>query len=179
MPSLSPVTRRWAAVLRFAALAGVALVALSWLWAARDPATFAAARATELALDISGWTTGALARAGLLALSLLSALAALFTLWQAARLFAAYAQDAALAPQAAEAIRGVGTGLLALALLGILRRTGDTLLLTLGAPEGQRMLAVGLGSDDLGFLLAAALMLLIGVVMGQAVEIARENEAFV
>ncbi|MFZ5963092.1 DUF2975 domain-containing protein [Thalassococcus sp. BH17M4-6] len=179
MTSLPTDTRRFAEFLRYAALAGIVIVVLSWGWTVLDPQRLADARAEELGLDRVGAALGPGARILLLVMAALSGAAVIATLIPAARLCRAYSRDAALSVEAAAAISGIGCGLVAQAAMGVLRRTGDTLALTLGAPAGERTLALGFGSTDLGLALAASLMLMIGLVMRQAVDIARDNAGFV
>jgi len=52
-------------------------------------------------------------------------------------------------------------------------------VLTLGAPAGQRALAMGLGSNELLTLLFAGMVWQISAVMAKAVALAEENAQFV
>lgn len=90
-----------------------------------------------------------------------------------------YAQGQALSVDAAGDIRRIGLGLLALGVLPIVIRPVQGVLLSWNNPPGERMLSVFFGSNDIGFLLGGAVMLMIGWAMAEAAEAAAENRAFV
>ncbi len=112
--------------------------------------------------------------AGLLPLAAL-----VYTLWQMRALFGRYRTGEILSRSCAHLMLRIGRGLFALAGLGILAQMLQLLALSWGAPSGQRVLAFGLDSADLGFLLSGAFVLVVGRVMAEAARVAEENEAFV
>jgi hypothetical protein len=120
---------------------------------------------------------GALLAAG--AAGLLPPAAMVYTLAQMRVLFARYAEGEILTPPCADRIRRIGKGLLALAALGLLTRTLQVLILSLGNPEGAHVLAIGIDGTALGFLLSGAFVVVVGRVMHEAVQVAEENRAFV
>lgn len=118
-------------------------------------------------------------RYGALAVGLIPVAAALWTIWQMRALFGLYRRGETLTPNCAWRIRRIGLGMLALAGLGIVLRPMQVLLLTLSNPPGQRMVALDLGSGDVGFLLAGGMLLVIGWVMADAASMAEDNAGFV
>jgi len=119
----------------------------------------------------------ALSHAGLVAL-LPSALG-LFALWQLWQLFGAFADGDALTTRAQDHLRRFAWTLIAMALAHPLYRAALSVVFTLENPPGQRMLSIGLGSDDYVRLLLGAVLLAIAVVMGEAVRATEENRSFV
>ncbi|MBY6117904.1 DUF2975 domain-containing protein [Mameliella alba] len=176
---LPRATRRAAQVLR--GLSFIAMTVLLGLvvWVAVDPAFLVSHRADALGLDMGGRTLGLASRMALVAGAWIALGAVFYTLWHMSRLFACYAGDAALTPTAAHALRQIGLGFLAQAAVGLLGHPVETLLLTLGAPAGQRMVSLAVSSADLGFVLAGGMMLIVGLVTSQAVALRSENEGFV
>ncbi|MDJ0822586.1 MAG: DUF2975 domain-containing protein [Paracoccaceae bacterium] len=179
MHPLPPSTRTWAHRLRLLSFAAMALVVAAGVYATLDPTGLITSRAAALNIDTGPWDTGALTRILMVTGLWIGTALTLVLLWQLARLFEHYAADAALTFEAARTIRRIGLLLFALAGFGILGRTLAGLAITLNAPDGSRVLAIGLSSSDVGLALAGGLMALIGAVMQQAVAVARENEGFV
>lgn len=95
------------------------------------------------------------------------------------QLFALYRGGDPLAPAAALLIRRIGANLLAAGVLGFLVMPLCTVLFTLSNPPGERMVAVGISNGDVGFVLVAGLMFLIGWSMTEASRVAEENKGFV
>lgn len=95
------------------------------------------------------------------------------------RLFGLYRAGRPLAPQAGPLIRGIGLHLLIAACLGIVLEPAQTGLMSLANPPGERFISVSLNSSDVGFVLIAGLLVMIGWSMAEAQRIAQENEAFV
>lgn len=114
-----------------------------------------------------------------LAVGTLPMLALGLTLWRMHLLFRQFRRGDVLTHGAARLIRRIGTGLLAVAVLRIAVIPVQSLIVTLAAPPGSRQLLVSLSSADLGFLLAAGLMAVIGWVMEDAAHAAEENRGFV
>ena len=105
--------------------------------------------------------------------------AAIYALVQMRALFGLYRDGEILTAASAARIQRIGQGLFAIALLGPVTHTIQALILTWNNPPGQRALVIGLESSLLGFLLAGALMILIGRVMVEAARMAEENRSFV
>lgn len=172
-------TRRAARALRGLSFLAMAVLLGLMVWIAVDPALLISHRAAALGLDMGGRSVGGASRLALVAGAWVALGAVLYTLWHMSRLFACYAGDAALTPSAAHALRHIGLGFLAQAAVGLLAHPVETLLLTLGAPSGQRMVSLAVSSADLGFVLAGGMMLIVGLVTSQAVALRAENEGFV
>ncbi len=101
------------------------------------------------------------------------------TLWRMHLLFRLLFSGNVLTHGAALLIRRIGTGLMAVALLRIAVIPAQSLIVTLAAPPGSRQLLLSVSSADLGFLLAAGLMAVIGWVMEDAARATEENRGFV
>lgn len=100
-------------------------------------------------------------------------------LWSLRGLFDFYRKGQILTLQAAGAILRLGKWLIALALVRFMTLPIQTLLLTSNNPDGHRQLAISISDHEVGFLLAAGLLTLIGWAMNEAVRISDENKAFV
>ena len=179
MSQLSPRTRRFANALRWACYAAILMMLTFAFYALFTPGFVVEQAAHQLFASDVTWQVGVLERAGLLLLGAVALLAVIFTLVQTAFLFETYARGEAISPAAALTIRRIGFGLLAQAAIGFFGTTLAGLLLSIGAPEGKRMLVISIGTSEIGFALAGGLMMLIGIVMLQAVEAVRENREFV
>ncbi len=180
MTDLPLSTRRWAARLRyftFAIMAGLGVLALYAIL--RPDMILDPAIAAHQTGGVSMWPVGGMARALLLALAAVYLVAVMVTLYHLAALFGLYALGAALTPEAALQIRRIGLSLAALAGLNLVGDTLRGLILSIDAPVGHRVLAISIDGPDLGFALAAGLMLLIGAVMRQATAAAEENRGFI
>lgn len=111
--------------------------------------------------------------------SLPSVLLGLWTLWQLWRLFGEYAAGRVFSSPAQRHLHHMARGLLGLALLGPLTRTGMALALTWGNPPGQKILALGLEGQDYLGLLGGAVLLAVATVTAEAARLAEENDGFV
>ncbi len=120
---------------------------------------------------------GAVLAAGLV--GLLPLAATLYALIHMRGLFGLYRAGEILTPASAERIRDIGLGLFVLAVLGPVTNMIQMLILTWNNPPGQRALVLGISGATLGFVLAGALMILIGRVMSEAARMAEENRSFV
>lgn len=103
-------------------------------------------------------------------------LAALYSLY---RLFEGYAGGALFSASSGYWIRQAGLAFFASAIYGVLANTLTVLLVTLNNPEGQRSLAIGVGSDEVSALLLAGLLVVIGHILVLAADLADENNSFV
>lgn len=111
--------------------------------------------------------------------SMLPIALALATLWQLWRLFGEYGQGRALGRCALGHLRRFAWLWLALVVAQPVLRSVWSVLLTLGNPPGQRMLAIQLQGADYMQLLVGAVLLAVAHVMHEAVLAAEENQAFV
>ncbi len=178
MPSLTRIARL-ASWLYWAATGfGIALplafgVALFKGWS--DPA-FLAARFADLPAATTVGPVKALLviAAGALALPVLLA-----ALWQMRALFRRYGAGEILTDACARHVLRIGQMLVALAALGVAIPTLQRLILTWDNPVGQKVLAIGLSSDTMGFLLAGGLLFVVGWVMGEAARVAADNAGFI
>ena len=95
------------------------------------------------------------------------------------KLFALYKLGDPLAPKAVLFIREIGKYLLAAALLGVAVQPAKSALMSMSNAEGERFVSIGITNSDVGFILVAGLLLLIGWSMSEAQRLAAENREFV
>lgn len=114
-----------------------------------------------------------------IAVGLSPALALFWALDLLRRLFQLYKEGEVLSERAALLIRRIGKAMLILAVLKITAHPLKTLLLTWQSPPGSRMIAVSIGQAEVGFLLLAGLLTVIGWAMTEAARMAEENRSFV
>lgn len=168
--------RRWSSVLAVLCVISIVVIALAVILGAAF-----ASLPVELATT-AGVAPDALSRPHLIAIALvgaLPALAAIWTLAQAQALFRHYAAGDVLSSESARRLSRIGSGLLAIAALGVIVRPIQTVLASLGNPPGERVLALTLQGPDFGLVLAGGLMTVIGWVMAEAARIAEDNRGFV
>ena len=113
------------------------------------------------------------------ALNLITSFILILTLNEMRKLFAAYTKGDVLTDKSAEIIQRIGQGFLALAIVPLVVRPIQTVLLTLANPPGERSIAIGIDSDMLFFALAGGLIIVIGWAMREASAVASENKSFV
>lgn len=99
--------------------------------------------------------------------------------WHAKACFSRFAQGQVFTAEAAAGLRRVAGWVAAAALSALMGSMLASVILTLHHPTGQRMLAVGIGSDHLVTLFFAALVWLMADVIGQGQKLAEENQGFV
>ena len=112
-------------------------------------------------------------------LGLLPWLVVMWLLWRIRGLFDRYRRGQGLTLAAAGDIRAIGFGLIVLGFTKIAAHTGQVLVLSALNPAGERMLALQLGTGEIGFVFAGGLMLAIGQSMRDAVAAAEELRGFV
>ncbi|QTN36904.1 DUF2975 domain-containing protein [Cognatishimia activa] len=95
------------------------------------------------------------------------------------RLFDHYSQGRVLTFESAKLLQRIGRFLLAVALLRLVSYPVLSVLLTLGNPEGQRQLSMALTEGDIGFLIAAGFVFLVGTAMHEAAQNAEDIKGFV
>ena len=122
---------------------------------------------------------GAAAALAIAVLGLLPLAAMLWALAEMRALFGRYRRGEVLSAACAAHFDRIGLALAALVPLGVVAHTAQVLVATWSNPPGQRMLALSLGSDQAGLLLAAVFLMMIGRIMRRASRIAAENAAFV
>ena len=113
------------------------------------------------------------------AVGLLPAAALFWALDLLRRLFRHYKDGDVLTESAAILIRQIGKAMLLLALLKFAIHPLQTILLTWQSPPGSRMVSIAIGQSEVGFLLLAGLLTMIGWAMTEAARIAEENRSFV
>jgi hypothetical protein len=159
-------------------LGAVAQLAVLWhFWASPEWIARAAPQMTDLAghaitLDARARWLGA-------ASSLLPLAIGWYGLWQLWRLFGHYARGLALTAAAQQSLRRFAWAVLLMAPAGPMFRAALGVVLTLGNPPGQRVLAIGISSNDYLLLLLGAVLLAIATVMAEAVRAVEENKQFV
>lgn len=102
-----------------------------------------------------------------------------FALYQAGLCFARFARAEHLTTRVVAHLRRFTAGLLAASALGLVLPTALSLLLSAAAAQGQRSLVISVGSQEVIFLLLAALLWQIASVIARAVAIDEENRQFV
>lgn len=139
------------------------------------------ARAAPQMTDLAGHaiTLDAQARWLGAAVSLLPLALCWYGLWQLWHLFGHYARGQALTAAAQQPLRRFAWALLLMAPAGPLFRAALGVVFTLGNPPGQRVLALGISSNDYLLLLVGLVLLAIATVMAEAVRAAEENREFV
>jgi hypothetical protein len=97
----------------------------------------------------------------------------------AMRCFSGFSQAEYFSLRTVKYLRGFAAGIFASVVMGVVTSMLITVVLTLGAPAGQRALSLGLGSNELLTLLFAGMVWQIAAVMARAVALAEENAQFV
>lgn len=97
----------------------------------------------------------------------------------AMRCFSGFSQAEYLSLRTVRYLRGFAAGIFASVVAGLFVAMLISLVLTAGAPAGQKALAFGLGGNELLTLLFAGMVWQISAVMAKAVALAEENARFV
>ncbi|MEM6409856.1 MAG: hypothetical protein AAF700_15765 [Pseudomonadota bacterium] len=103
----------------------------------------------------------------------------MWLLWRMRGLFDLYRRGQALTRTAAREIVAIGSGLLVLGVVKAVAHTGQVLILSAANGPGDRMLAITLGSAEIGFVLTGGLLIAIGRSMADAVRAAEDLRGFV
>lgn len=172
-----PLSTRLVLFVRAMCLLGaLVLVAVpAWFWTSPEAVRSLApqfAGVQAVTVDARALQLGAL-------LSLAPVALGLYALWQLWRLFGEYGAGRVFGRPALVHLRRFAWALLAAALLAPLVRAAGSVVLTLGNPPGQRMLAIGLSWNDYLAVLLAVVLIAIATVMSEAVRVAEENQSFV
>ncbi|HYW57850.1 MAG TPA: DUF2975 domain-containing protein [Polaromonas sp.] len=126
------------------------------------------------ALDVSF-----LQRSLAVALGMTPVLCASYGLVCAMRCFSGFSQGEYFSLRTVRYLRGFAAGIFASVVAGFFASMLISVVLTAGAPAGQKALAFGLGSNELLTLLFAGMVWQIAAVMAKAVALAEENAQFV
>ena len=121
----------------------------------------------------------AAAVAAAIAALLIASAPTIWGLWELKRLFEGYADGAIFTVGAARRLRRCGFAMLASAAKTGVAAVLLSLALSIDLPQGHRVLAVTLSSDDLAWLLVGGILLVIARVMEEAARLAEENAGFV
>jgi len=113
------------------------------------------------------------------ALDMLVLAAVIYTLEQTRRLFSQFSDEKIFDFITSDIITHIGIGLLIVVCGATLVYTIQVLILTSTNPPGQRALSVRLNNSDIGFLLSAGLLMIIGWAMRDAAVLAAENREFI
>jgi hypothetical protein len=173
--SLRRLCRLIRALVLLGALAQTAVLVGFWLspgWVEQAAPQMAGIAGRPITLDERARWLGAAA-------SLVPFGIGLYALWQLWRLFGHYGRGAALTEAAQQPLKRFAWAVLAGALAAPVFRTVLGLILTWSNPPGQRMLSIGLSSNDFLLALLGAVLLAIVTVMAEAVRLAAENREFV
>ncbi|WPZ15588.1 DUF2975 domain-containing protein [Nitratireductor rhodophyticola] len=101
---------------------------------------------------------------------------ALYCVW---RMFGAFAAEEPLSGESAHWLRHASAAFVAVAAGSIVLRMLMILVLTMGNPAGQKMLAIGIGSAEMLSVLIACIMYMTGRLMALAAEVRAEQRDFV
>jgi Protein of unknown function (DUF2975) len=113
------------------------------------------------------------------ALAVVASLPLVATFFAMRRLFGRYRQGEILSDACADDILRIGQALFAAAAMTVILPTLHILILSWGAGEGQRLLAIGLDGSTLGFLMSGGLLIVIGWIMREAARVAEDAKGFV
>ncbi|WP_130409457.1 hypothetical protein [Thalassococcus sp. S3] len=179
MSGLPQRIRRWSQVFAYVTLAAMILIAGVFLLFLFRPALaydvlVDAAPSVQVAGEIGVTTIYAL-----LAVGALSVAVQLFLLWGMYRLFSLYAAGEALTGECGDCVSRIGAALLALPVASVIYGMASSVLLSWQNPEGQRELTIALSLHSIGFLIGGALLLMVGITIRQAAQVAEENRGFI
>jgi len=124
-------------------------------------------------------TCGPLQRMAGAAASLLPVASLAWGLLRLRGCFAGFAQGALFAGESVRGFRDFALALTGTALLGVPARTLVGLVMSWGAPTGQKQLAISLSSDMLLMLCVGGTMAVVGWVLGEAADLAEEHASFI
>ncbi len=149
-------------------------VALAFL----DPATLDARLVEALAASQQAALTPA-TRLAALALAAIPLCLALLGFLAVQRLFHGFAVGEILTPESGRRLRRIGFIVTALGPVTIVIRSVASVVVSLPNPPGERVLAVGFGSNDVTAIIAGMLLIVLGWTLEEAARVADENRQFV
>jgi hypothetical protein len=103
----------------------------------------------------------------------------IYLLMQAQAVFRGFASGLRFTDLVAVRVARIGWILIAKGCLMPLWRAAAGVVLTIGNPEGQRFLAIGISMDDVLWGIVGALLIAIGWTLREAARIAEENASFI
>lgn len=121
----------------------------------------------------------ALTVVGLVATKVVLLMLLLYVLWQMQRLFLGYSRGNVLTYESARHLIRAGAALLLLALADVVVGAVQVLLLTFHNPEGQRQVSIDVTEQEIGFVLAGGLLMVVGWALVEAARHAEENREFI
>jgi hypothetical protein len=102
-----------------------------------------------------------------------------YALWQAFRLFGAFARGDVFTPEAGDRLRRIGTAFALVPFAQVLGTGATSFLITMNNPEGQRVFAITFDPAHLILGLAGGLVLVVGWVMAEAARLSSDLEQIV
>ncbi len=102
-----------------------------------------------------------------------------FGLWRAKALFDEFAEGHLFTARGAACLKTVARVTIFLAAMGPLSKTLLVLLFTASNPKGQKILQIGISSNDLMVAMIGGLLFAIALVMGEAAQLADDNAQIV
>jgi hypothetical protein len=152
----------------------VLAVALAFL----DPATLDAHLVEALSASQQEALTPA-TRLAALALAAIPLCLALLGFFAVQRLFNGFASGDILTPESGRRLKRIGLIVTALGPVTIVIRSIASVVVSLPNPPGERVLAVGFGSNDVTAIIAGMLLIVLGWTLEEAARVADENRQFV
>ena len=162
-------------VIPIAAIAAVLGTVALWL----NPAWIRATVPGQVGIPATALALSPLAQLGGFLVSALPLAILVVSLIEAQTLFGRFAQGDVFSTGNAGRLRRVALCIVALAVARPLVRALLGVVLTVGNPPGQRLLAITVSSDDLFIGLAGVLLLAVAWVMVEGARLADENASFV
>jgi hypothetical protein len=95
------------------------------------------------------------------------------------RLFRGFASGDILTPESGRRLKRIGLIVTALGPATIVIRSIASVVVSLPNPPGERVLAVGFGSNDITAIIAGMLLIVLGWTLEEAARVADENRQFV
>ncbi|QCI63027.1 DUF2975 domain-containing protein [Phreatobacter stygius] len=170
---------RWARIMSGATLVCMAIAVVGSLWVWLDPELVRGILAPHIGL--AGHpvaVTPAVQLAGI-ALSAPPLALLIYLLLQARAVFSGFATGISFSDLVATRVRRIGLILVIKGLLSPLWRAAAGVILTLANPQGQKVIAITIGLDDILWAIVGGLLVAIGWTLGEAARIAEENASFV
>lgn len=174
--------RRFGAVMRRAAIAMAAIVAAITLWFVFKAATDGPWLVRTLQARFGDFAPPALTGLQstlLIAVGLAQSAAILAGLREIVAMFGGIASTGGVEFDTAIRVRRAGLAFAVAALILVLSTPLETLIASIGQPEGRRFLSVGLESQHLLALLLSAVLVTLGHVLSLAADIAEDNRQIV
>jgi hypothetical protein len=171
--------RRIGTAVRIFSLAAIGVTCVGLAWLGADPDRFA--RYARSAVGVNVGQLSVLSPGYWLALALAALPAGPFiqAMWLLARLFRRFEQGHVLEQANAATMSRIGWLFVAAGIATPLSRMLQSVALTYDGTQGGRQLAVGLDAGSFGMIAAGVALFGFGLVLREAVRLARENDSFV